>query len=125
MAHATEMNSATPMPTVGNVHMQLEGMAMAGVYVSSFVWFHRAAGAAFLDTKVLAVFFVGLIVVPLLAALPVFLLRRLVVGTFLSKPGLASFLPFARFSLYALQWIAVWAVTREVHERVFASALLA
>jgi hypothetical protein len=68
---------------------------------------------------VLAVFLVGLMVVPLVAALPMFMLRRMLVDVLGKRPSVAAFFPFARFALYALQGVMVWVATREAYALIF------
>ncbi len=122
MAQATEMNVATPMPDGKTFGMQMEGLASAIVCILCFAWIHLASGNALIAVKVLAVFHVGLIVVPLIAALPMYLLRRVLVGMLGRRPRVAAFLPFARFALYALQGLVVWVATREAYALVFAGS---
>jgi hypothetical protein len=119
MAQATDMNAATPMSSEKSFGMQMEGYASAGVYILCFGWIHFASEDALITANVLAVFLVGLMVVPLVAALPMFMLRRMVVGVLGKRASVAAFLPFARFALYALQGVLVWVATREAYALIF------
>ncbi len=125
MAQATDMNVTTPMPDAKTFGMQMEGLASAGIYVLCFGWIHFVSGSAVISANALAVFLVGLILVPLVAALPVFLLRRVLLGGLSRQPSVAAFLPFARFALYALQGVLVWVATREAYALVFGGSLFA
>jgi hypothetical protein len=123
MAQATEMNTTPPVPSAGNVRLQLEGMLVAALYVLFFAWIHLGAATEFLSAKVLAVFFGGLIVIPLVTGLPLVWLRRIGIdGVEKRSSSIAAFLPFARLALYALQVVVVWVVTREAYAWVFSSA---
>jgi hypothetical protein len=122
MAQSIEMNTTTPIPSVKNFRLQLEGMTTAAVYIVCFGWIHLGSGAELISPKVLSLFFVGLIVVPLIATLPMVLLRRGLAALLRKQPHVAAFLPFARFALYALQGILVWVATREAYAWVFGGA---
>ena len=122
MAHTTDMNTTTPMPTTKSFRLQMEGMATAMLYAVCFGWIHLGSGSELVNTKVLAVFLVGLIVVPLLTALPMLMVRRLLIGGLQKQPSVAAFSPFASFALYALQGILVWVATREAYAWVFGGA---
>jgi hypothetical protein len=125
MAETTHLNPDTPMPTGASFRLQMEGMATAGVYVGSFGWFHLASGMQLVTANVLTVFLIGLISLPLLAAMPIVLLRHLVIDNLQEKqPKVAAFLPFARFALYALQGVFVWVATREAHAWVVREGFL-
>jgi uncharacterized membrane-anchored protein len=125
MAQATDMNAATPMPDEQTFSMQMEGFASAAVYMLCFGWFHLGSDNALISANLLAVFLVGLIVVPLVAALPMFLLRRVLINVLGKQSSVAAFLPFARFALYALQGVLVWVATREAYMLVLNGALFA
>jgi len=125
MAQATDMNAATPMRDDKTFGMQIEGFASDAVYILCFGWVHLASGHALISANLLAVFLVGLIVVPLVAALPMFMLRRVVVEVLGKQPSVAAFLPFSRFYLYALQGVLVWVATREAYALVFSGAFFA
>ena len=124
MTQATDMNATTPMPDEKTFGMQMEGMASAVVYILCFGWIHAASGGDLISANVLAVFLVGLMVVPLVAALPMFLLRRMLVNVLGRRPSVAAFLPFARFALYALQGVMVWVATREAYALIFDGSLI-
>ncbi len=124
MSQATDLNS-TPMPSPGTVRLQIEGLATALLYVACFGWFHLGAGTEFVSTKVLAVFFAGLIVIPLVTGLPLAMLRRAITEGIAKPTSVAAFLPFAHFALYALQGILVWVATREAYAWVFFRSPLA
>lgn len=125
MADTTHLNPDVPMPTGASFRLQMEGMATAAVYVASFAWFHLGSGAILVSANVLAIFLVGLIVLPLMAAMPIVLLRHLVIDNFHKKqPAVAAFLPFARFALYALQGVFVWVATREAYAWVLKEGML-
>ena len=115
MAQSTEMNTAAPMPTPATSRLQMEGLASAAVYVACFGWFHLQSGGPLLDSRILAIFLIGLILVPALAALPLLALRRAVVPMLETRPRVAAFMPFTRFALYALQGLVVWIATREAY----------
>ena len=119
MAPSIEMKTTAAMPSAKNFRLQLEGMTTAAVYVFSFGWIHLGSGAELITTKALALFLVGLIVVPLIAALPMVLLRRLLVDLLRKQPNVGAFLPFTRFALYALQGVMVWVATSEAYTWAF------
>lgn len=100
--------------------MQMEGMATAVLYTVFFALVHLGAHFDVGMTKLLAVFFAGLLFVPLLVALPLTLLRGALAQGLARQENLASFLPFARFALYALQGLALWVITREAYHWAFA-----
>jgi hypothetical protein len=122
MAHATEMNSAHPMPSAGSFRAQMEGMVTAALYILFFGWIHLGATTELVSARVLAVFFGGLIVIPLVTGLPLGWLRHLVADGLERRSSIAAFLPFARFALYALQAIVVWVATREAYAWIFTAA---
>ena len=119
MAPSIEMNTTTPMRSAKSFRLQIEGMTTAAVYIFCFGWIHLGSGAEMISTRALSVFLVGLIVIPLIAALPMVLLRRLLVELLQKQPNVAAFLPFARFALYALQGVIVWVATREAYAWAF------
>ena len=123
MSQTTEMNTTTP--TAGNFRMQMEGLATAILYAAYFVMVHLGANLDVDMTTLLAVFFVGLILVPLLVALPLTLLRGAVTNELSDQANLSAFLPFASLALYALQAIALWVITREAYHWAFAGPLSA
>jgi hypothetical protein len=126
MADTTNLNPDLPMPTPASFRLQMEGLATAGVYVASFGFFHLSSGNTLVNANVLGVFLIGLLVVPLVAAMPAALLRHFVVDLLQQKqPSVAAFLPFARFALYALQGLLVWVATREAYAWVVAQGWLA
>jgi hypothetical protein len=106
----------------------MEGLATAVLYAFCFVWIHvgsQTTQTEFLSAKVLAVFFVGLIVIPLLTCLPLAFVRQGIFGTLQRQASIAAFLPFATLALYALQAIVVWVVTREAYAWIFSAAPIA
>ncbi len=115
MAQSTEMNTAAPLPTPGTFRLQMEGLAAAAVYGACFVWFHLQSGGEIIDTRILATFLVGLIVVPAAAAFPLLVLRRALLPMLEKQSSIAAFMPFTRFALYALQGLVVWVATREAY----------
>jgi hypothetical protein len=125
MAQIADMNTTAPMRSTRSFLMQLEGIVTAAVYVACFGWIHLGSGRELINANVLMVFLVGLIVIPLLTALPMLLLRRLLVTGLQKQPSVAAFLPFARFALYALQGVLVWVATREAYSWVFGGSLFA
>ena len=125
MAQATEMNSASPLPSSRSFRSQMEGLTTAVLYALCFAWIHLGSRTELLSAKVLAVFFLGLIVIPLMTCLPLAFLRRGIFGTLQRQASIAAFLPFATFALYALQGIVVWVVTREAHAWIFPAPPLA
>ena len=125
MAEAAEIDTTTEMPDASSFRLQMEGMTTAAVYIFCFGWIHLGSGAELISTRALSVFLVGLIVIPLIAALPMVLLRRLLVELLQKQPNVAAFLPFARFALYALQGVIVWVATREAYVWIFGGSALA
>jgi hypothetical protein len=119
MAHASDMNTATPMPTESGARMQIEGLSIAMVYAVCFGWVHLGSGVELLSVRVLAIFFSGLIAIPLLTGLPFVLLRKLVMSGIKAQSSVAAFVPFAYFALYALHGLLVWVVTREAYTWYF------
>ena len=116
MADTTQLNPDLPMPTTASFRLQMEGLATAAIYVVSFGFFHLASGRPLVTANVMGVFLIGLMVVPLVAAMPTALLRHFVVDMLQrNQPSVAAFLPFARFALYALQGLLVWVATREAY----------
>ncbi len=126
MAQATEFNTTTEMPSTSSFRLQMEGLTTAGLYLFCFGWTHLGATTELVTPKVLAVFFAGLIVIPLLTGLPLALLRRSLVDILQKRSSIAAFLPFAQLALYALQGILVWVATHEAYVWIFTgSSLLA
>jgi hypothetical protein len=121
MAQATDMNSATPMPDRSRVGMQVEGLAIAGLYALSFVWIHLGSQTEFLSIRVLVAFFAGLILVPIVTGLPIMFVRRAMMGVLRSQQNVAAFATFANVALYALQGLLVWVVTREAYHWAMAN----
>jgi len=124
---ATEMNESTPMPDKGHFGLQMEGLATAVLYLVCFGYSHLAAtGAgstqAFMDTKVLAIMLGGLIAIPVVTALPMVGLRRILATVLPPDSAVGATLPFAQFALYGLQCLLVWVVTREAYAWIFAPA---
>ena len=124
---ATDMNDATPLPDRSTFGLQMEGLATALLYAIAFSWFHLEAVAAgttatLISTKALAVGLVGLIVIPLVVALPMVGLRRALVGAIPKGSAIAASLPFAQVALYGLQCLLVWVVTREAYALLFTAA---
>ena len=120
MAETTHLNPNTPIPSIGSFRLQMEGLATAAVYVAAFAWFHLASGTPLLTANVLVVFLVGLIFLPLMAAMPMVLVRHIIIDNLQQKqPTIAAVLPFARFALYALQGVFVWVATREAYAWAF------
>ena len=120
MAHATELNTSTPMPSASSFRAKMEGMMTAALYAVFFLWIHLGSMTTeLISARVLAVFFGGLIVVPLVTGLPLAWLRRLIHDALQKQSSVAAFLPFAQFALYALQGVAVWVVTREAYAWIF------
>ncbi len=126
MAQAAEFNTTTEMPSASSFRLQMEGLTTAGLYLFCFGWTHLGATTELVTPKVLAVFFAGLIVIPLLTGLPLALLRRSLVDILQKRSSIAAFLPFAQLALYALQGILVWVATHEAYVWIFTgSSLLA
>lgn len=121
MAHATEMNASAPRPD--HFRLQMEGLAIAVLYVVFFFWIHLGSGSERVDTRLLAVFFSGLIVIPLLVGMPLVLLRRVISGALPAHSSAAALLPFARLALYGLMSLFVWVVTREAYAWIFERVL--
>ena len=119
MANATEMNTSVPMLGRSQFRLQMEGLATAGLYAFCFGSMHLASNAPLFTTRAAAIFFGGLIAVPLLVGLPLALLRGMLLGLVPGDSSVAAFLPFARFSLYALQAILIWIATREAYAYFF------
>lgn len=117
MAGATELNGSTA--TGSTFRAQMDGLATALIYVFCFGYTHLGSGVEFVSTTVLAVFFAGLIIVPLLVCLPVVPVRRALSKALDHKSGIAAFVPLAGFALYALQAILIWVITREAYAWVF------
>ena len=117
---ATEMNETTPMPEGRSVGLQMEGLFAAVVYGASFFAAHsaRAAGdptVAMVSLGVIAVFLVGLLVVPTLILVPFVALRRALRGASESGSAVASAMPLAGLVFFLLQALLVWWATREAH----------
>ena len=119
MAQAAEINTSTEMPSASSFRLQMEGLATAGLYLLCFGWTHLGSSTELVTPRVLAVFFAGLIVVPLITGLPLALLRRSLVGILQKRSRIAAFLPFAQLALYALQGILVWVATHEAYVWIF------
>ena len=117
MAGATELNG--PTATGSTFRAQMDGLATALIYVLCFGYMHLGSGVEFLNTTVLAVFFAGLIIVPLLVCLPVVPVRRALSMALEQQSGIAAFVPLAGMALYALQAILIWVITREAYTWVF------
>jgi hypothetical protein len=124
MAQAAEFNTSTQMPSASSFRLQMEGLATAGLYLVCFGWTHLGSTTEWMTPKVLAVFFAGLIVIPLLTGLPLALVRRLLVGILHKRSRIAAFLPFAQLALYALQGILVWVATHEAYVWIFTGSRL-
>ena len=121
MAHATDMNTSTPMPDRKHVAMQLEGLVIAALYVFSFVWVHLGSQTEFLSIRILVAFFAGLILVPIVTGVPIVFVRRLMLNVLRSQQNVAAFTTFANVALYALQGLLVWVVTREAYHWAMAN----
>jgi hypothetical protein len=119
MAQATDLNTTTPMADRSHFGMQMEGLAIAGLYALFFGWMHLRSGVEFVSVRVLATFFAGLIVVPLVTGLPVVYLRRAMLKMIRQQPSVAAFATFAHTALYALQGLLVFVVTREGYAWAF------
>ena len=124
MAQSTEMNTSAPMPSHTSFRLQMEGMVSAMIYALCFSWFHLDSGGELVNTRILTVFLIGLIVVPALSAMPMVLLRRMLLPLLEKQSGVVAFMPFTRFALYALQGIVVWVATREAYAWYFGSAAI-
>ena len=120
MAQAADFKTTTEVPSAGSFRLQMEGLSTAGLYLLCFGWTHLGSATELVTPKILAVFFAGLIVVPLLTGLPLALLRRSLGELLQKRSSIAAFLPFAQLALYALQGILVWVATHEAYLWIFA-----
>ena len=112
------------MPDASSFRLQMEGLSTAGLYLLCFGWTHFGSATELMTPKVLAVFFAGLIAVPLLTGLPLALLRRSLVDMLRRQSSIAAFLPFTQLALYALQGILIWIATREAYVWIFTGTRL-
>jgi hypothetical protein len=118
MSHAADLSSTDPTPSRQTFRAQMEGLAMTLLYAVAFVWMHLASGRPTIDPIVLGAFFAGLFAIPLLVAMPLVMLRRLLFDTLRRHAGVAAFLPLAGFAFYGLQMVLVWVATREAYSWV-------
>lgn len=120
MAQATELNTSVPMPSKALVQLKMQGLLCASVYAASFGVAHSKAALAFFDTKNIAIFLLGLVLVPLLVGYPLALLRRMMGREEGVESDAIAFLPYIYFASYGLASILVWIATREAHQIIFA-----
>lgn len=119
MASATDMTSTTPDVSPKNFRMGMQGLLAAAIYTASFASTHLAAGWPILEATPLAVYLVGLVLVPLAIGYPLALVAGWLRGSGGGESSAAAFLPFLQFAIYGLTGILIWVATREAHLRAF------
>lgn len=115
MAGATDLSTTSPLPSNSQFNLKMQGVLAAGVYALSFGVSHTQAGLPLLETKPMAVFLAGLILVPLVVGYPLALVKQTMARSSRSESGAAAFVPFAQVALYGLAALLVWVATREAH----------
>ena len=126
---ATDMTESTPMPDRKSMALQMEGLFGAVVYGASFFVAHSAhaatnPGANFMSIGVIAVFLVGLLVVPTAILLPFVAIRRAVGSAAQSGSSIAAAMPLAGLVFFLLQALLVWWATGEAHRWTVGAGLL-
>ena len=126
---ATDMNETTPMPDRKSFTLQMEGLFGAAVYGASFLVAHSARAASdptapLLTIGVVAVFLVGLLVVPTAILVPFVALRRTIGQAARSGSAIAAAMPLAGIVFFLLQVLLVWWATGEAYGWVSSAGLL-
>lgn len=126
---ATDMNETTPMPDRRRFGLQMEGLFGAAVYGASFLVAHSARAAAdpmatLTSIGVVAVFLVGLLVVPTAILVPFVALRRAIGSAAQSGSSVAAAMPLAGIVFFLLQALLVWWATGEAYGWVSSAGLL-